>query len=260
MKRLLFLALLCPLALSAQVVTRDTTIYTATRIRTAANGNILSISVAKIATPAVSKTDTVKIVSPPIHDTVKVATPPIHDTVTVTRVAGRDTVAWWPSQVANRFTFSLVAWDRGRGQPAPFLIPTIIVHDTVTLSVVHDTVTRVVHDTVMGGPGPAAPTYGYFWWTPSVRYDTVFFIPDSSRTRPLALQSPPAKTIIARDVPGSAQPPRTFMNTRMPVMPIGGDTLYQDPVTHVWKCKGPTCAAAAGRIRLLNHPRTAARK
>jgi hypothetical protein len=74
--------------------------------------------------------------------------------VVVTKAAGRDTVVYWPTQVGNRFTFPLMAWDRGRGQPAPFLIPTITVHDTVvrydTVKVVSggvplDTIMRVVH-------------------------------------------------------------------------------------------------------------------
>jgi hypothetical protein len=196
MKRFFFLlALLAPLPIAAQVVTRDTTVYTATRIRTAANGTILSISVAKIATPVPGKTDTVKVASPPIHDT-----------VTVTKVAGRDTVAWWPTQTANRFNFNLVSWSGGRGQPAPFLIPTIIVHDTIPTRIVHDTVTRIVHDTVYATRDTTA---------------------------------------------GPAQLPRTFMDTRMPIMRMSGDTLSQDPVTHVWTCRGP-CLDAAPRLKALN--------
>jgi hypothetical protein len=127
MRSVVFLLLLA-LPLQAQV-TRDTTVYTATRIRTASNGNIISVSVSKVAGPT-------------------------HDTVVVTRVAGRDTVAYWPTQVGNRLAFSLVPWDRGRGQPAPFLVPTITVHDTTvrydTVKVVSggvplDTIMQVVH-------------------------------------------------------------------------------------------------------------------
>lgn len=134
--RRIWLALLCPLALSAQVVTRDTTVYTATRIRTAANGTVTSISVTKIAAPG--KTDTVRLAGP------------------------RDSVAFYPRVVPNpwHFTFDLVSWTGAGTKPAdvafPSLPPPNVVHDTV-IRVRIDTVVR--RDTVRigGAGGPFVP-------------------------------------------------------------------------------------------------------
>lgn len=126
--RRLFLALLCPVALSAQLVTRDTTIYTATRIRTAANGTVTSISVTKIAEPG--KTDTVRLAGP------------------------RDSVAFYPRVVANpwHFTFDLVRWTGAGTKPADVAFPSL---PTSQPTVVHDTVIKVRVDTVKVPTGPA---------------------------------------------------------------------------------------------------------
>lgn len=282
MRRLLLCLLLGAAWPVEAQVTRDTTIYSATRIRTATNGNIVSVSVTKLAGIPAGKTDTVKQV--------------IHDTVTVLR---RDTMAWYPRVAVNplHFTFDLVTWT-GAGSkpddvPFPSIQPTpgptpLPIHDTVIVIKVRvDTVTvgsasaryfywkpvifgdsvRWALDTTTSRPSDVSsypgnirlpgPLYPWFWFSPAVRYDTVFFHLDSSRTRPLLLQSPPQPVILMRDVPGTAELPRVFMDTRMPVQPMSGDTLYQ-PVPGAgkpWACKGPTCATAAGRLKVLNAPR-----
>lgn len=151
--RRIWLALLCPVALSAQLVTRDTTIYTATRIRTAANGNVTSISVTKIAAPTMGKTDTVRIAGP------------------------RDSIAFYPRVVANpwHFTFDLVKWTGAGTKPADVAFPSL-----PAPAVVHDTVIKVRVDTVTVGSASTR----YFYWKPIVFGDSIRWWLDSTMTRP----------------------------------------------------------------------------
>lgn len=180
-------ALLAPPTAAQSTTTRDTTIYSATRIRSTLAGKIVSITVTRF--------DRLP------QDTVRVAAP-------------RDSIAFYPRVVPNpwHFTFDVVNWTGAGTKPADVAFPSLpqpaVVHDTVT-------VVKVRVDTVSVGTG-LGPAYPYFWWTPNVRYDTVFFHLDSSRTRPLPLQSPPQKVILMRDVPGTAELPRTYLDTKMP--------------------------------------------
>lgn len=226
MKRLILLALLIPSVLAAQ---RDTTVCTAFRTRTSVNGSILSTSVTKVLCGGSTKTDTVKVPGPTVHDTVTK-----HDTVTVnptpapvpvdprgyncwarrdetnqTCIPDAQAAASSQVTVLRRYgqTFGYVQWMwRGVIYPSDPSLPGpgTVIHDTVTVPVPGPT----VHDTVkVPVPGPR---------------DTVY----------LPTPAPNSRT---------PELPRTTVDTRMPDMPLSGDTLYQ--VNSVWWCRGPSCQA-----------------
>lgn len=133
MKRLLAISLLVlsPHILYSQV-TRDTTIYTATRIRTASNGNIISISVIKTGIPV--NTGTVRV------DTVTIKSKP--DTITLLK---RDTVTYYFSPYILQDSLILYTiFHTFPGWPDVYHIPQRLASpskiDTVTITRV-DTVT-----------------------------------------------------------------------------------------------------------------------
>jgi hypothetical protein len=215
---------------SAAHAQRDTTVCTAFRTRTAATGAIVTTSVAKVACGGATRVDTVLVTPTPAP----VPLDPRGYNCWMARDAANPTCiddAKAPAlsqtlvlrQYGQTFGFQRWMWKGAIYPTDPSLTPSPIG------SVTHDTVTA------------------YRYWQPLVSPDSIRWQAAPASAAPPASVRTPRDTVtvpvVTPPAPSSNAPelPRASVDTRMPDMPLSGDTLYQ--VGGVWWCRGPTCAA-----------------
>lgn len=266
--------MLWPLELAAQTTTRDSTICVAFRTRTFSTGAILSTSVTKVPcggqarvdTVTIRKTDTLNLGGTPAPVPVDprgyncwqardMTTPSCIDSVKAPLLSQQLVLR------AYGQTFGYVRWMwQGRIYPTDPSLPSAgtVIHDT-TIVVRQDTLAffpsiTPAYDSVRFTLQPyhASPLWvaapialridRYFYWWPVVGADSIRF---ELRDGPTGASHPPAVALPRPTSSSSTAPelPRVSVDTRMPAMPMSGDTLFQDAAGKWW-CRGPTCAAS----------------
>lgn len=232
----------------AQASARDSTVCAAFRTRTGTNGAIVSTSVAKVACGGTGRVDTVTVVR---VDTVKVpvVTPPApmpidprgyncwqaRDATNPTCIPDAQAVSMSNTLVLRAYgmTFGYVRW---------------LWHGVITAT----------DPSLTPGPTPGPPVHDtttvtrYLYWQPVVSDSIRWRSATASASAPAAVPVPhdTVRVPVPTPSPGGTVPelPRVFLDTRMPVMPLNGDTLYQ--VSGVTWCRGPTCAATRAAHQL----------
>jgi hypothetical protein len=180
---------------------RDTTIYTATRVITAATGKITSVSVNKIALPA-SRVDTVKI-----PGSVVVRADTVHSYWQLTLVGGRGIYGLATSvgpKPAN-FTLPAARVDTVLRVDTVRLAGPASAHDTLVwapnISVARDSVRWTLVSPGVWRPPPAYPltlTDRYFYWMPVVGADSIRWRVENG---PRGASTPPALPLPTRPGP-----------------------------------------------------------
>lgn len=270
----LLLAVAWPYALAAQ---RDTTVCTAFRTRTALSGAILSTSVAKVACGGAARVDTIAVTRiDTLRDTLRIPLPPapapvdprgyncwqVRDAIEIACIPDDQAPALSQTKVlrANGKTFGYARWMwKGVAYPTDPSLPTAGAArvDTVTITRrdtlrTTDTLTWVPKFTagadsirwalekLLVAPAPIPfPRDKYFYWQPRADPDSIRWtmVLRNAGTPPGAVAYPARPT--PTPVSSAPEGPRTFLNTKMPVQPLTGDTLYH--VNGVLWCRGPTC-------------------